>query len=149
MPQCQSTNVYYRVYVQINTTVKNERDNWFAFVLKLSFSSSGSLHSMPLFNNKKILSLLANRENIFSLTLRKSKNIDSWLNCMITSGIGFVPVTVCLASQVFQPKSPTINNDFISCKVRQTYFETQTVFKNFDLLKLSPGRIDEYNFKDL
>lgn len=53
MPQCQSTNVYYRVYVQINTTVKNERDNWFAFVLKLSFSSSGSLHSMPLFNNKK------------------------------------------------------------------------------------------------
>ena len=61
----------------INTTVKNERDNWFTFVLKLSFSSSGSLHSMPLFNNKKILSLLANRENIFSLTLRKSKNIDS------------------------------------------------------------------------
>ena len=68
---------------------------------------------------------------------------------MITSGIGFVPVTVCLASQVFQPKSPTINNDFITCKVRQTYFETQTVLKNFDLLKLSPGRIDEYNFKDL
>ena len=46
--------------------------------LSLAFQvNSGSLHSMPLFNNKKILSLLANRENIFSLTLRKSKNIDS------------------------------------------------------------------------